>query len=136
MRIRILLLIKLMEMWDNWSIYPQPQGSILNLQASIAGVHGPPRLYFESPKLLNLYFNADPDPDPAFLSNEDPDPNTASKNNANPCGSGSTTLVVTTEELPVTLARNRQEHNPAKILSDPDIKILLSLSTFLQLMYK
>jgi hypothetical protein len=44
--------------------------------------------------LLNVDFTADPDPDPAFLSNANPNP--ASKNNADPylkpclqcCGSG------------------------------------------------
>ncbi len=36
-------------------------------------VHGPPRLYFEPLKLLNLgFFNADLDP--AFHFNADPDP--------------------------------------------------------------
>ncbi len=43
-------------------------------------VHNPPQLCFEPLKLLNLDFNADPDP--AFHSNADPDP--ASKNNADP----------------------------------------------------
>ncbi len=37
-------------------------------------VHGHPRLYFESVKLLNFYFDAYPDPDPAFHCNADPDP--------------------------------------------------------------
>ncbi len=40
--------------------------------------HGSPRLYFEQLDLLNLHFNADPDP--------------ASKTNAHSCGSGSITL--------------------------------------------
>ncbi len=39
------------------------QGSILSLQASIVIVHGPPWLHFEPLKLLNVDFNADPDPD-------------------------------------------------------------------------
>jgi hypothetical protein len=70
-RIRILLLIKLIVIGicDHRSIDP-PE---LNCQL--------PRLYFEPLKLLNFYFNADPDPIfPAFHSNADPDP--ASNNNA------------------------------------------------------
>jgi hypothetical protein len=51
-------------------------------------VHGPPRLHFESLKLLNYDFNADPDP--AFPSNVNPDP--ASRNYGDSCGSGSATL--------------------------------------------
>ena len=31
----------------------------MSLQASIVSVHGPPRLYFESLKLLSFYLNAD-----------------------------------------------------------------------------
>jgi hypothetical protein len=45
-------------------------------------VHGPPPLHFESLKLLNFDFNADPDPDPAFHSNADPDPYPAYHSNA------------------------------------------------------
>ncbi len=37
-------------------------GSILSLQASVVSVHGPPRLYLNSQKLLNFDFNVDPDP--------------------------------------------------------------------------
>ncbi len=55
-RIRILLLIKVMGIFDHW-------------------------------------FNADPDLDPYFHSSVDLDPDLASKNNADPCGSGSVTLL-------------------------------------------
>ncbi len=51
-------------------------------------VQGPPRLYFEPPKLLNFDSNADPDP--TFRSNADPDP--ASKNNADAYESEPATL--------------------------------------------
>jgi hypothetical protein len=47
------------------------QGSILSLHASLMSVHGPPRRHFELLKLLNLFFNANPDP--AFHSNTDPE---------------------------------------------------------------
>jgi hypothetical protein len=46
--------------------------SFLSLNASIVSVHGPPRLHFETLKLLNFDNNADPDP--AFHSYEDQDP--------------------------------------------------------------
>ncbi len=49
----------------------------------------PQRLHFEPPKHLSFYFNADPDPDPAFHSNRDPDP--SSQNVPDLCGSGSAT---------------------------------------------
>jgi len=52
------------------------QGSILSLHCQR------PRLHFDTLKLLNFDFNADPDLDPAFPSNADPDP--ASKINAEP----------------------------------------------------
>ncbi len=45
-------------------------------------VHGPLLLYFETLKLLNFDFNADPGPDPALHSNADPDQ--ASEINADP----------------------------------------------------
>ncbi len=51
----------------------------------------PPGLHFEPPlfhceplKLLNVDFNADPDPDPAFHSNVDPVSDPASQINADP----------------------------------------------------
>jgi hypothetical protein len=69
MRIRILLLIKAMEICNHWSV-------------------DPPRHYFEPLKLLDFDFNTGPDP--SFHFNSDLDP--ASKNNADPCGSGSATL--------------------------------------------
>jgi hypothetical protein len=77
----------------------------MSLPLSIVSVQDPPWLYFKPLKLLNIDFNADPDPafhsnadldpafhssadpDPAFQSNADPDP--ASKNYADPCGTGS-----------------------------------------------
>ncbi len=43
-------------------------------------------------KLLNVDFNSDLDPAPAFLSNADPGQDTASRNNSDACGSGSATL--------------------------------------------
>jgi hypothetical protein len=66
MRIRILLLIKVMEICNHWSIDPQ-------------------RLCFETLKLLNFLFNTDPDPDFTLMRiliqlpkimriDEDPDP--------------------------------------------------------------
>jgi hypothetical protein len=74
MRIRILLLIKVMGICYHWSIDP------LSLQGSIVSVNGPPLLYFELLKFLNVGNNADPDT--AFHSEADPDP--ASKINADP----------------------------------------------------
>jgi hypothetical protein len=46
---------------------------------------------------MNLYFDADPDPDPIFTLNADPDPG-ASQNNADLWGSvsGSATLIIIT----------------------------------------
>jgi hypothetical protein len=50
-------------------VYRSPPG----LHFEHPGIHYErPRLYFEP--LLNFYFNADADPDPAFHSNADPDP--------------------------------------------------------------
>ncbi len=60
-----------------------------SLHASALSVLGPPRLHFEPLKLLNLDFNADPDP--AFNCKAEPDP--ASQNNANPCLFGSATML-------------------------------------------
>jgi hypothetical protein len=42
---------------------------------------GPPLLHFESLQLLNLNFDADPDPYTVFTLNADPDP-VSSQNNA------------------------------------------------------
>ncbi len=39
-------------------------------------VHDPPRIKFEPLKLLNFYFDVDPDPDTASQNNADPDPAT------------------------------------------------------------
>jgi hypothetical protein len=77
-RIRILLLFEVMRACVHWST--TLQSSILSLHASVVSVHGPPRLYLELLKLLNFYFNTDPDP--AVHSHSDPDP--ASKNYADP----------------------------------------------------
>ncbi len=66
MRIRILLLINVMGICYHWSIDP------LSLQGSIVSVNGPPLLYFELLKFLNVGNNADPDT--AFHSEADPDP--------------------------------------------------------------
>jgi hypothetical protein len=59
MRIRILLLIKVMQICNHWSL--DPQGSILSIHASIVSVHGSPRLHFEPLKLLNFDVNANPE---------------------------------------------------------------------------
>jgi hypothetical protein len=68
MLIRILLLIYVMRICDQWPTGPP-------------GLHFEcPQLHFESRKFLNFDFYADPDP--AFRSNTDPDP--ASKNNGDP----------------------------------------------------
>jgi hypothetical protein len=75
MRIRILLLIKVIKVCDHWSI--DPPG--LHFEPPcLHGVHGPLGLCFEPLKLLNFNFKADPE----------------SKNDADPCGSGSATLVL------------------------------------------
>ncbi len=55
-------------------------------------VPGPPRLHFEPQKLLN--FEANADPDPAFLFNEDPDPSSQINEGS---GSGSAILLRTLE---------------------------------------
>ncbi len=52
----------------------------------------PPRLHFESLKLLNSDFNVDPDP--TFHFNADPDLDPASLNNSDQCGTGSATLIL------------------------------------------
>jgi hypothetical protein len=57
LRIRILRLFIVMQICNYW-------GSILSLQASIVSVHGPPRLHFESLKLLHF----EPDRDPTSSS--------------------------------------------------------------------
>jgi hypothetical protein len=69
-QIRLLLLIKVMEICDHslWTL----QGSIFSFQASIVSVYGPPQLYLEPLKLLNFAFNAETDP--AFHSNADLNP--------------------------------------------------------------
>ncbi len=72
MRIRILLLIKVMGIYDHWSI------DLPGLYFEPSGLHSErPRLYFQPLKRLNFAFNADPDP--VFLSNADSDPDPASK---------------------------------------------------------
>jgi hypothetical protein len=89
MRIRIQLFIKkVMGICDHWSI--DPPGLHFKPQPFIVIVHGPPRFYFETLKLLNCNFNGEPDPglhsnadpDPALKNNPYPDP--ASQNNADP----------------------------------------------------
>jgi hypothetical protein len=70
MRIRILLLIKAMQIWDHWSTDPpRVQGPVLSLKASIVSVHGPPKLHSELPQLLSF----DLDSDPASNVESDPD---------------------------------------------------------------
>jgi hypothetical protein len=66
----------------------------LSLYPSIVRSHCPPRLHFKPLKLLNLDFNVNSEPDPAFHYNADPDPNPdpASPNSADPSVSGSATL--------------------------------------------
>jgi hypothetical protein len=54
----------------------------LTPHASIVSVHGRPWLPFEPPKLLNIKFEINADPDHAFHCNASPDP--ASQNNADP----------------------------------------------------
>jgi hypothetical protein len=66
-RFRILLLIKVMEICNQWSISPP------GLRFELLGLHSEHlRLYFEPLKLLTFDFHADLDP--TFLSNADPDP--------------------------------------------------------------
>ncbi len=75
MRTRILLPIKVVRIYNQWSEL------LKALQGSILSVHGP-QLTFEPLELL--IFNADPDL--AFHSNADPDLKLASKtNNADAC---------------------------------------------------
>jgi hypothetical protein len=66
---QILLLIKVKRMCDLETL----NGFILNLHASIVSVtaHSPPRLHYETQRLLNFDINADPDP--SFHFNADPD---------------------------------------------------------------
>jgi hypothetical protein len=77
MRIRILLLNKVMQICDHWS------PGTLGLHFEPPALHCErPRLHFEPLKLLNDYFNADPDPvfhlmqilDPDVSPSPDPDP--------------------------------------------------------------
>jgi hypothetical protein len=61
MRIRIHLFIKMMGICEHCRI--DPPGLHFKPQSSIVIVHGLPRIYFETLKLLNFDFNAEPDPD-------------------------------------------------------------------------
>jgi hypothetical protein len=65
-RIRILLLIKVMQIFDHWST---GQTSFLSLHISTLSVHGPAWIHFEPLQLLNFYSDADPDPQPGQYSN-------------------------------------------------------------------
>jgi hypothetical protein len=83
MMIWILLLVKVMRICYHWSTEQTIHDSILNLNAFIVSVHGPPWLHIKPLQLFNFDFEADPDP----LQNADPDtasqnanPNTASQN--------------------------------------------------------
>ncbi len=77
--------IKVMQICDHY--LQTPHDSILSLHASIVSVHGSSKCYVFKPLLLlNFYYHADPDMDPAFHSNADLDP--ASQNNADLCRSG------------------------------------------------
>jgi hypothetical protein len=67
-QIRILLLIVVMEIGDDWSTDPQRP------PRPIVRAHGPSWLHFEPIKLLNFYFSAELDPVLTFHSNTDPDP--------------------------------------------------------------
>jgi hypothetical protein len=69
-RIRTLLFIKVIQISDHWTT--DPQDFILSVLASNVSVHCPQWLHFESQKLLNFDFHAEPDPDHAFRSNADP----------------------------------------------------------------
>jgi hypothetical protein len=78
MRIRILILIEVLEICDHWSadspgLHFEPPG--FNCEYT-----RPSTVFFDPLQLLNLDFNTDLNP--AFHSNEDLDP--ASKNNADP----------------------------------------------------
>jgi hypothetical protein len=64
------------------------KASFLSPTPPFVSVHG---LSCEPLRLLNLCFDANPDPDPAFQSDSDQD--LASQNNADPCRAGSATLV-------------------------------------------
>jgi hypothetical protein len=67
MRIRILPLVKVMPIRDHWSTDPQgPHFEVRLLHFA----YERPRFHFESSKLLNFEFNADPDQ--AFKNNADP----------------------------------------------------------------
>jgi hypothetical protein len=75
MRIRILLLIIVMQICDHWSTDPpRPHSKSLSVHYERSRTSLAPIWAFKAP---NFYFNADPDP--AFHSNADPDPQSASK---------------------------------------------------------
>ncbi len=63
-QIRILLLIKVIQICDHWFTGPPRLHHVSTLS-----VHGPAWIHFEPLQLLNFDFDADPDPQPGQYSN-------------------------------------------------------------------